>query len=193
MAILFRFLLVLAVMGLVLSLIAHVAALLGLPQPLGSVAFGLHFGCLVMGAIVVLVHYQLVAEFKWNCEAAMRGCPSWMRVVVSGFGAYAIVNHLLFILLLIAFPPPPRGPADGLADAPPQVFRIFSGAWMFFYSFEAAIFYSAMVVAQRDPARRCSNGHPVSPSASFCPACGARVSEAEFTESSAIRDSQGTE
>ena len=40
--------LTLAVIGLILSLIAHTAALFGLPQPLGSAAWGLHIGIFVV-------------------------------------------------------------------------------------------------------------------------------------------------
>ena len=41
----------------------------------------------------------------------------------------------------------------------------------------AAMMYSALRVAERDPARRCPNGHPVPPSAAFCEDCGARIDD----------------
>jgi hypothetical protein len=50
---------------------------------------------------------------------------------------------------------------------------------MLFFSAEAAIIYSAIAVAQRDPVRRCSNGHPVSLSARVCSICGLHLTEQE--------------
>ena len=165
-------LLAISVIGLILSIVAHGAALLGLPQPLGAATWGLHVAGVVLGLPAVFVGYQLTSDFKrrhyWT--AALRGCPQRMRWLLYGFFAYAIINFLTFIPFA-----PPRG-EGGKANTPPVVFRGFSGHWMAFYSAYTAIFYSAIVVAKRDPARRCPNGHPVSPSASFCEACGAAVS-----------------
>ena len=165
--------LVLSVIGLVLSLIAHTAALFGLPQPLGSAAWGLHIGIFVVWLPAVIMANRLVGDYKrkdfW--KAALRGCPDWMRWLTFAFFGYAVVNFLLFIAVA-----PPRG-AGGGANTPPEVFRGFSGHWMAFYSAAAAILYSAIVVSRSDPAGRCPNGHPVSPSASYCEECGAAVAK----------------
>ena len=96
-----------------------------------------------------------------------------------GFFIYAIIN---FITFMIAAPAGQQAPN---APAPPVVFRGFSGHWMAFYSAATAILYSAVVVAGRDPARRCPNGHPVSPSADFCENCGAKIIDSEFGDSNA--------
>ena len=164
--------LALAVVGLVLSLTAHVAALFGQQQPLGDAAWALHIGIFVVWLPAVLVSNRLVKDFKYKdmWKAALRGCPPWMRWLTSAFFVYAIVNFIIFAVLA-------PGGADSGANAPPIVFRGFSGHWMAFYSAAAAVLYSAIVVAKRDPARRCPNGHPVSPSAVFCEVCGARVGE----------------
>ncbi|MDY3555563.1 zinc ribbon domain-containing protein [Gemmata sp. JC717] len=173
MAVLLTPFLVLSVIGLVLSVIAHTAALIGLPQPLGPAAWGLHIGIFVVWLPAVIVSNRLVGDFKrkdfW--KAALRGCPDWMRCLTYGFFGYAVVNFLLFMAAA-----PPKG-AGGGANAPPEVFRGFSGHWMAFYSAAAAILYSALAVSRSDPARRCPNGHPVPPSASFCEACGASIAE----------------
>jgi hypothetical protein len=165
--------LLLSVLGLVLSLIAHTAALLGLPQPLGPAAWGLHVGIFVVWLPAVLVSNRLVGDFKQKdfWKAALRGCPDWMRRLTYGFVAYAVVNFVLFIAIA-----PAQGGGGGV-NAPPAVFRGFSGHWMAFYSAAAAILYSAIAVAKLDPARRCPNGHPVSPSADFCESCGAAINE----------------
>jgi hypothetical protein len=151
---------------------AHVAALLGLQQPMGSAAWGLHIGIFGVWLPAVLVSNRLVADFKrkdfW--KAALRGCPGWLRWLTWGFFGYAIVNFIFFIAVA-----PPRSVAGGIA-APPAVFRGFSGHWMAFYSAASAIFYSAIVVAKLDPARRCPNGHPALPSAAFCEKCGSPIS-----------------
>jgi hypothetical protein len=177
MAVLLTPFLILSVIGLVLSLMAHAAALLGQPQPFGPTTWGLHIGIFVVWLPAVIACNRLVRNFnrKDFWKAALRGCPDWMRWLTYGFLGYAIINFLLFVALA-----QPR--VAGGANAPPQVFRGFSGHWMAFYSAAAAILYSAIVVARSDTARRCPNGHPVLPSAKFCEQCGAAVAEQEVTE-----------
>jgi hypothetical protein len=173
---------VLAAVGLILSVICHGCALLGLPQPLGGAAWGLHIGIFVVSLPAVLVSTRLVRDFKQNdfWKAALRGCPNWMRWMAYGFFIYALINFITFIIAMFAVPPgqqAPNAPATALG------FRGFSGHWMAFYSMAIAIMYSAIVVSRRDPARRCPNGHPVSPSAEFCENCGAKIGDAEFGKS----------
>ncbi|HYT95286.1 MAG TPA: hypothetical protein VEL76_41595 [Gemmataceae bacterium] len=142
--------LVLSVTGLVLSLVAHAAALLGLPPPLGPAAWWLNVGIFVV---------WLPALIVWE-GGSLRGCPCWMRWLTYGFFGYGGVSFLLF-----------------RAVTPPESFGGFSGHWIAFYSAAAAILYSAIAISRSDPARRCPNGHPVSTSASYCEACGADIAE----------------
>ena len=176
MAILLTPFIVFAAIGMIFSLIAHGCALLGLPQPLGDAAWGLHIGIFVVWLPAVLVSNRLVRDFKrkdfW--KAALRGCPNWMRWMTYGFFIYALFNFLTFMVAA------PVGQQAPNAPAPPIVFRGFSGHWMAFYSMAIAIMYSAVVVSKRDLARRCPNGHPVSPSAEFCENCGAKIVDPEF-------------
>ncbi|MGA2256272.1 MAG: hypothetical protein ABSG53_16610 [Thermoguttaceae bacterium] len=173
--------LLLSVIGLVLSLIAHTAALFGLPQPLGSAAWSLHFGIFVVWLPAVIVSNGLARDFKrmdfW--KAALRGCPDWMRWLTYAFFGYAVVNFLLFVAVA---PARGAGGAGGGANVPPDVFRGFSGHWMAFYSAAAAILYSAIVVSHSDSARRCPNGHPVLPPASYCEKCGEALAEVVYKE-----------
>ena len=67
-----------------------------------------------------------------------------------------------------------------MQQAPPVVFRGFSGHWMAFYSAAAAILYSTWVVSKQDPADRCRNGHWALPTASYCEACGAQLVRADL-------------
>ena len=56
--------LVLAVIGLILSLVSHTAAVLGQPQPLGPAAWGLHIGIFVVWLPAVIVSNRLTGDFK---------------------------------------------------------------------------------------------------------------------------------
>jgi hypothetical protein len=154
--------LVLSVTGLVLSLVAHAAALLGLPPPLGPAAWWLNVGIFVVWPPALIVSNRLVADFKRKDfgKAALRGCPCWMRWLTYGFWVYGGVSFLLF-----------------RAVTPPESFGGFSGHGIAFYSAAAASLYSAIAISRSDPARRCPNGHPVSASASYCEACGADIAE----------------
>lgn len=167
--------LVLAAIGLALSVVAHGAALLELPQPLGSATWLLHIGIFVVGVPVVLAANRLNADFKQKdlWKATLRGCPYWMRVMAFGFFWYALANFLLFVAATL-----PRG-ARAEGDAKSLSEQGFSGHWMAFYSIGVAVLYSAIVVSRTDPARRCPGGHPVSPSAAYCEACGVRVPDPE--------------
>lgn len=161
--------LVLAVVGLALSLVAHAAALLGLPPPLGTATWELPSDLFVVWVPTVLLGSRLSrdAPRKDFWKAVLRGCPAWMRRLAFGFFAYAVVNFLLF-----ARAAPPQVPG---APTPPVVIRAFSGHWMAFYADAAAVLYSAQAVSRWDPACRCPNGHPVPPAAKECAACGAEV------------------
>jgi hypothetical protein len=178
MAILVTPFIVLAAIGLLLSIVAHGCALLGLPQPLGGAAWGLHIGIFVVWIPTLIVSNRLVRDFKrkdyW--KAALRGCPRWMRWMTFGFFGYAMINFVTFVM---AGPP---GRAVPNAPAPPIVFRGFSGHWMAFYSVALATLYSAAAVSKRDSARCCPEGHPVSLSAVFCESCGARIADSDSDE-----------
>jgi hypothetical protein len=171
MAILLTPFIVLAAVGLLLSLIVHGCALLGLPQPLDDKVWGLHIGIFIVWLPAVLASMWLAQDFtqKKYWKAALRGCPNWMRWMTYGFFIYAVINFITFMSVA------PHGRQAPNAPTPPVVLRGFSGHWMAFYSAAMAMMYSAVVVSRRDPVRRCPNGHPVSPSADFCENCGARI------------------
>lgn len=159
----------LSAIGLILSLIVHVSALLGLPSALGESAWALHMGIFVVCLPAALVSRRLTRDFKRKDfrKAALRGCPQWMRWMTYGFLGYAIINFITFI----AF----SDKGGSGSDTPAAVFRGFSGHWMAFYSAALAVLYSASQVRERDAARRCPNGHPVSPAAQYCEECGERI------------------
>lgn len=91
----------LSALGLILSLMVHLSALLGLALPLGERAWLLHVGIFVVWLPAVLVMQPLTREFKQKdlWRAALRGCPRWMRWMTYGFFAYAAVNFAIFVAL----------------------------------------------------------------------------------------------
>ena len=153
-------LIVLAAIGLILSCLVHLAAWLGVPVPAGANV--LHYGIVVVWLPTIYVSNRLVKDFKhqdfWN--AALRGCPAWMRYLVNGCFAYAFVSFGGFLVYHLV-----------TGHALPMV-RSLSGHWMAFYSAAFAVLYSGAQVERYDHQRRCPLGHPVSPSAEYCDQCG---------------------
>ena len=157
-------------LGLVLSIVVHLCAWLNIASPLGRYTWLLHVGIFVVWFPTVLVSGRLTREYRANdfWKAALRGCPLWMRRMVYFFGAYAMLNFVIFILS-----EKPESPSG--AEMPPVVARGFSGHWMVFYSAALATLYSAIHAGKVDEGRRCSNGHLVSAVARYCEQCGAPV------------------
>lgn len=54
--------------------------------------------------------------------------------------------------------------------------------FMTFYAISAATMCSASNVIEADPARRCPNGHLAPDSATYCPDCGALISDDSKSE-----------
>lgn len=165
----------LAALGLLLSIIVHVLSLLGMPSPLGENSWGLHIGIFIVWLPTVLVANKLVKDFKQEdfWKAALRACPQWMKNLTYFFFGYAILNFVIFMISDFVS----GSSAKGQGNTTSNVFRGFSGHWMAFYCVAMATLYSAIHIGEHDETRRCLNGHPVSPSASFCEQCGAKVIE----------------
>jgi hypothetical protein len=143
--------LVLAILGLILSLISHTAALLGLSQPLGSDARLLHIDLVVVCVPALVVAICLTPDrkqrgFPW--DLIVRRCAPWMWLMTFVFGVYALVNYLIVSAL-----DPPTGITLS-TDVPPGVFRGSSGDWMAGYSFATAVLYAAIVELVSDSARQ---------------------------------------
>lgn len=153
--------------GLILSIVEHTSALMSLPSLLGQYFNYLFFGIFVVWLPTVLVITKLSKDFKQRdlWKAVFRGCPKWMKYMVYFFFGYAAINFILCAII-----------DSGNKGAPIDA-RMGSGHSLVFYSIAMATMYSAIHVKQRDAARRCLNGHPVSPSAKFCEQCGAKVIE----------------
>lgn len=165
----------LAGLGLVLSLIVHVSAFLGLPQPFGEISWGLHIGIFVVWIPAVNIMNSLVKGFKQKdlWKAALRACPNWVKYLSYFFFGYGILNFALYALTDLNCGSG-RGSGDGTSS---NVYRGFSGHWMAFYWTAIAVLYSAIHAKEHDKARKCLNGHPVTPSAKFCKECGSKIIE----------------
>lgn len=158
---------VLAAVGLALSVVAHGMALAGLQLPGGQMVWMLHVGIFVVWLPTILVAYGATryANRKDFWKVALAGCPAWMRRALYMLFAYGVFNFIIFMF----------GTGHDLhpsGDAPPSIVRGFSGHWMIFYGAAFATLYSAIHAPQLFRERTCPNGHSVAPTVRFCPECG---------------------
>src|SRR4030067_13616 len=87
---------ILAAIGLFLSLIVHLYALLGQRVPFGNLAWGLHVGIFIVWFPAVSLGKRLSKDFKQSelFQAMLRGCPIWMKRMPYLFFLYAAINML---------------------------------------------------------------------------------------------------
>lgn len=160
---------VLSAIGLLLSIAAHIASIVGLPLPGGKLVWSLHVGIFVVWFPAVLIANRInrgkPQKDLW--KNVLSGCPTWMRYAGYALFAYALLNFLWFIAKRTG--PPPQG------DAPLSEIRLFSGHWMVFYGAAFAILLSAYRKPRLLKKQRCSKGHEVSSTDVFCPTCGSQV------------------
>jgi hypothetical protein len=174
-------LMVYAALGLVLSLAAHVLAYAGIQ--LGGIGLftALHVGIFPLWIPVVLIAGKMTGGMRsggmwgfrstrefWN--ATLADSPVWMKYMTFGFLAYAFVNFILFMALMVVFHP---NTGQHGAQPPALVWRGFSGHWMAFYSGGLAILTAAYRRGLSNLQRCCVNGHPVAYGDRFCSTCGA--------------------
>src|SRR3990170_4320083 len=78
---------ILAAIGLFLSLIVHLYALLGQRVPFGNLAWGLHVGIFIVWFPAVSLGKRLSKDFKQSelFQAMLRGCPIWMKFYSAAF------------------------------------------------------------------------------------------------------------
>ena len=169
-------LMVYAACGLALSLLVHLLSFFGIQFGGTALFAALHVGIFPLWIPVVLISMRMSSSVNrrdfW--KAALSGCPRWMRYMTYGFFIYAVVNFAIFIVLVLAHPPPKQ-----LSGAPPAlVLHGFSGHWMAFYSAGLAILTTAYRRGLSNLQRRCPFGHCVGWSDRFCPTCGSSLAVA---------------
>ena len=157
----------LAAIGLGLSLYAHVLALLNLPFPWGESVWFLHVGIFVVWFPAVLIAQRLVrnSSQKDFWKVALLGCPHWMRIAGVVLFAYAILNFLFFAL----------SASNGAQSGEASNIRGFSGHWLIFYGAAFAILYSARARPDLLEGFKCPNGHDADPLAQYCGTCGFQI------------------
>lgn len=155
----------LALLGFIASLVAHLAGYAGIDRPFGMNPWPLHVGIFIVWFPAVLASMQLSKGFpqKDMWKAALRGCPKWMRYAFYGLFGYAFLSF--FALSVSA----------GNGENEASTVRGFSGHWLIFYFAAFAILRSFVSVSQRDTIRRCKNMHVVEPAHVHCPECGEYV------------------
>jgi hypothetical protein len=165
MAALNKLLLAVASVGFAAQAIVHIAALSGFTAPFQQLEKLLIPALFVIFVPTILIMNRMTRDFKQRdiWKAALRGCPKWMRVAlwtIAGYAWLAALSPLLFGSRNLS----------PLASA-----RCASAMILAFYAISVGVLYSSTQVAKVDVVRRCLNGHPVGPAASFCEQCGAPV------------------
>jgi uncharacterized protein DUF3592 len=157
----------LSALGLVVSLWVHLGAVAGRRVAPEEYFWILHMGIFVVWFPAVLVARKRVGSMnrKDFWKVILKDSPDWMRYMVYGFSAYAMVNFTLFFFQA------QTGTGGGGNNPPAIVWRGFSGHWMAFYSAALAILHSAA----NANTHRCSNGHAIPRNANFCTRCGQPV------------------
>ncbi len=146
--------------GVLLCLISYLRWLTGRYHPLASGPPILFVGIFVVWLPTVLLMNTVTRDFKQKdlWKAALRGCPSWMRMCLwVGSGIVMAITFLPVVL--------------GRNSAPSEGgFTLFP---IIFYGVSFCTMYSILHVDQLDASRRCLNGHAMPPLAKFCEECGA--------------------
>jgi hypothetical protein len=190
-----------AAAGLALSLTMHLLSYAGLQFGGTRLFAALHVGIFPLWIPVVLLAGKMSGGVRWGSgmmsdgimpdrsswrswNAILAECPVWMKYMTLGFFAYAIVNFVVFLLLMV-FVHPHAGQPGG--DPPSVVWQGFSGHWMAFYSAGLAIVTAAYRRGLSNLQRRCANGHVVAYGDRFCPTCGVPLDTAPAVADRAVK------
>ena len=165
-------LMVYAACGLALSIVVHILSFFGIALGGEALFTGLHIGIFPLWIPVVLIAQKMTngATRKDFWKAALSGCPRWMKYMTYGFFGYAVVNFVIFFVL-VGTTHPSKQPGPPPAD----LLHGFSGHWMAFYSAGLAILTTAYRRGLSNLQRRCPFGHEIGWTDGFCPKCGAKV------------------
>jgi len=160
-------LMLLAALGFLLSVGAHVASIIGVTLPGGQWIWFLHVGIFVVWFPTVLIANRVGGGERGKdlWKIVLSGCPRWMRLAGYVLFAYVILNFVYFMSVS-------SGHRNSGGAATAVEIRGFSGHWMIFYGAAFMTLYSVLKRPQLLGKRTCSNGHLVSASNKFCPTCG---------------------
>ena len=157
----------LAALGFLLSVAAHVASIAGVPLPAGQSIWLLHTGVFVVWLPTILISNKVMQgeRRKDMWKIMLSGCPRWMRLLGYSVAAYVVVNFIYFMATS-------SGKAHYTGSPPPSVIRGFSGHWMLFYGMAFMTLYSVKAKPGLLGRVVCSNGHAIASTDQFCRVCG---------------------
>ncbi len=160
----------LAVTGLLLGLLVHVASLFGAKTLFNLLARYVFLGIFIVFIPAIFAMNRMTREFKQRelWQAALRGCPKWMQKAVWIIFGYSMVGAFVVPFLY-----------GGTPDKGDNNLRSVSAMVLGFYTIAVALWYSVTQVDEFDQSRRCVNGHRMNPLAKFCEECGAPAGRAE--------------
>jgi hypothetical protein len=162
--------------GGLLCLILHVMSLAGFSS---DALLVLCFVGLLIAWLPTVAITLPITFYKPNAiwQVVFAGCPVWIRRMLYGIGAYAVLNFLVFIVWDSGDP----------AQATAWETRLFSGHLLAFYSGAFAILYSRTKSSHLFRKRKCPDGHPSWIMRDSCPRCGYSF-PADPAEDTAVRD-----
>jgi hypothetical protein len=136
----------LAGVGFALSMLAHLASIVGIAMPGGPAIFALHLGIFAVWipTVVVMAQTKRLSGRRGSFESVFSRAPRWMNRGRQFIFAYGILNFLLFVATTRT---------GKLADNDPGLIRGFSGHWMVFYSVAFTVLYSASHDSEARPRR----------------------------------------
>jgi hypothetical protein len=159
-----------AVIGLFLSLMIHVAALLGLGPMFGEAPLILllcvFFVCLPLG---ILMERMCRGVDVYNSLKTIFGCwPRWMCWAAPLLFYYGAVSGPLIRVMTQQSP--------GRMNPDPAEAPLLSADCISFYTASAAFAFSAWNFGRRG-GHRCPDQHAVGPVTTSCGQCGARIAD----------------
>lgn len=156
---------ILAALGFLTSLIAHVSSILHISL-FSFEPWILHFGIFIVWFPAVLFAKSLSDNYPRSqfWAATLRGCPQLMKYFLYALFIYTLINFIFF-----ALHNQEKDPNSS------SVMRGISGHWLIFYFSAAAIFYSYVNIAKEDLNPKCKNGHFILGNRKFCHECGALI------------------
>jgi len=148
---------VLSALGVVVSTSLFVLSLVGAYHAFKGGPPLIFLGIFVVWVPTVILMNRLTRDFKQKdvWKAALRGCPSWMRIGLWVFTG--VVVAITFLPVIWKGQPGEDG------------FTVFPAI---FYAASFCTMYSLIHVDEVDANSCCLNGHPMSPLAKFCEECG---------------------
>src|SRR5208282_5392187 len=148
---------VLAAIGVLACFALHIASFHSGPELEKRAVLIVFPGIFVVWFPTVILMNRMTRDVKQRdlWKAALRGCPTRMKIALWGVIGYAVFAAFLLPIL--------RGSSPGLSSSG---FLIFPAV---FYSVSFCVMYSALHTENEE--RRCLNGHRIPPLAKFCEEC----------------------